>query len=460
MGYYRFASLRYKMSIKEKKSNANKVFKLFSRKEKEHTENTEIKGNIDIFHELFRLKTRKRTIDLYFRCVVCLFQEIKMKNRKFLIITFLLIVATLNTGVAQEFSNAGPGSIIATVDSSCNPRTTQFSIGQNILAVQFNMVSFNGGTDCTLGRPVDEKGFSIRNQDGTEIFKWFQYQENPPLQPFGLLNVLSISSGTYTLHVNGGRDAQVILQFNTINVNQQTPSSRIVDSDKDGVPDQWDNCPNTPPNSLVDSKGCPGQAPSIDTDRDGVIDIWDAEPNTPPNSYVDKNGRKGQTQLSDSDGDGVIDQWDIQPNTPPNSLVDRSGQASAASSVQSKPVQQQPQQQQQQQINVSGSAPWEIWLGRWEVVSTYTGCSAASTLTWWFEVIPQGKGYVIQVQSGHKTKIGMLSDQNLEFVIQDDSKTQITLWMTPEGQSEGTVLHPKNVKECQQGRIVGQRRFE
>ena len=37
------------MSIKEKKSNANKVFKLFSRKEKEHTENTEIKGNIGKF---------------------------------------------------------------------------------------------------------------------------------------------------------------------------------------------------------------------------------------------------------------------------------------------------------------------------------------------------------------------------------------------------------------------------
>ena len=43
------------MSIKEKKSNANKVFKLFSRKAKEHTENTEIKVNIDIFYELFRL---------------------------------------------------------------------------------------------------------------------------------------------------------------------------------------------------------------------------------------------------------------------------------------------------------------------------------------------------------------------------------------------------------------------
>lgn len=324
----------------------------------------------------------------------------------------------LSTGLAQEFNKAGPGSLIATVDSNCNPRITQFSIGQDFLAVQFTIVSYKGGMDCTLGRPVDEKGFSIQNQDGTEIFKWSQYQENPPLQPLGLLNVLALSSGTYTIHPIGGGDAQMILTFNTINMNQQTQSSPLSDKDRDGVPDQWDKCPNTPLNSFVDPNGCPGQ-----------------------------------TQLIDSDGDGVIDQWDTQPNTPPNSLVDRNGQATSVSSVQSNtPV------QPQQQTNISGSSPWEVWLGRWEVVSTYSGCPAASSLSWWFEVLPKGKGYVVQVQSGDKTKMGMLSDQNLEFVIQDKSKTQVTLWITSSGQCEGTVLHPKNVKECQQGRAVGQRR--
>jgi len=33
----------------DKKSNENKIFKLFFRRAKEHTENTEIKVNIDIF---------------------------------------------------------------------------------------------------------------------------------------------------------------------------------------------------------------------------------------------------------------------------------------------------------------------------------------------------------------------------------------------------------------------------
>ncbi len=36
------------------KSNENKGLRIFSQKAEEHTENTEIKVNIDIFYELFR----------------------------------------------------------------------------------------------------------------------------------------------------------------------------------------------------------------------------------------------------------------------------------------------------------------------------------------------------------------------------------------------------------------------
>ncbi|MBF0225021.1 MAG: Ig-like domain-containing protein [Desulfobacterales bacterium] len=47
----------------------------------------------------------------------------------------------------------------------------------------------------------------------------------------------------------------------------------LVDTDNDGVIDQWDNCPNTPPNSLVDRHGCPGICvpiiPPEDLDNDG-----------------------------------------------------------------------------------------------------------------------------------------------------------------------------------------------
>ncbi len=57
------------------------------------------------------------------------------------------------------------------------------------------------------------------------------------------------------------------------------------DSDGDGVPDDADACPGTPPGVQVDASGC-----SKDRDGDGVADDSDACPNTPRGAIVDNRG--------------------------------------------------------------------------------------------------------------------------------------------------------------------------
>ncbi len=83
-----------------------------------------------------------------------------------------------------------------------------------------------------------------------------------------------------------------------------------IDSDGDGVPDYLDHCPNTPSAAygFVDTLGCP-----LDTDSDGVYDYLDLCPGTPieARGYVDEHGC-----ALDSDGDGVPDYKDLCPNTP------------------------------------------------------------------------------------------------------------------------------------------------
>lgn len=83
-----------------------------------------------------------------------------------------------------------------------------------------------------------------------------------------------------------------------------------IDSDGDGVPDYLDHCPGTPSAAygFVDSLGCP-----LDTDGDGVPDYRDECPNTPVEAYgfIDEKGC-----ALDSDGDGVPDWKDQCPNTP------------------------------------------------------------------------------------------------------------------------------------------------
>src|SRR5213083_2386837 len=87
------------------------------------------------------------------------------------------------------------------------------------------------------------------------------------------------------------------------------------DSDKDGVTDKKDACPNTPLGATVDPRGCP-----TDSDDDGVPDGIDQCPNTPAGVHVDEKGCP-----SDSDGDGVPDGIDQCANTPAGATVDAVG---------------------------------------------------------------------------------------------------------------------------------------
>ncbi len=80
------------------------------------------------------------------------------------------------------------------------------------------------------------------------------------------------------------------------------------DSDKDGIINRKDKCPDTPFGVIVDKKGCP-----VDTDGDGVPDYLDKCPNTPKEAYnmIDQDGCP-----LDTDSDGVADYMDKCPDTP------------------------------------------------------------------------------------------------------------------------------------------------
>ncbi|MDH3732819.1 MAG: thrombospondin type 3 repeat-containing protein, partial [Gemmatimonadota bacterium] len=105
------------------------------------------------------------------------------------------------------------------------------------------------------------------------------------------------------------------------------------DSDDDGVPDDVDQCPRTPPGRTVDERGCePGEPPpptSADSDDDGVPDDVDRCPRTPPGRTVDERGcEPGEPPpptSADSDDDGVPDDVDRCPSTPPGRTVDERG---------------------------------------------------------------------------------------------------------------------------------------
>jgi len=88
-----------------------------------------------------------------------------------------------------------------------------------------------------------------------------------------------------------------------------------VDADQDGVCDDRDQCANTPVGCTVDERGCPS-----DSDKDGVCDGLDQCPGTPVGCTVDKVGCP-----LDGDKDGVCDGVDKCPGTPVGVKVDKNG---------------------------------------------------------------------------------------------------------------------------------------
>jgi hypothetical protein len=89
------------------------------------------------------------------------------------------------------------------------------------------------------------------------------------------------------------------------------PLDKLTDTDGDGTPDHWDNCPTDP--NKIEPGDCGCGAIDGDTDGDSVADCVD-------NCIGDAN-----TDQTDTDGDGVGDACDQCPGTIPGASVDVNG---------------------------------------------------------------------------------------------------------------------------------------
>ncbi len=97
-----------------------------------------------------------------------------------------------------------------------------------------------------------------------------------------------------------------------------TPETPRRDADGDGVYDEYDRCPGTPPGQRGGGDGC--AIPEPDSDADGVPDGADACPRTPGGAAVDERGCE-----RDDDSDGVKNSQDRCPETAPGVKVDEDG---------------------------------------------------------------------------------------------------------------------------------------
>ena len=142
-------------------------------------------------------------------------------------------------------------------------------------------------------------GFSYLKEiktPGTDFFMPFGAGVKVSITP--RLNLHLQETFAYTDHDNHDRevkDNNDAFLMHSIGISWNFAGA--ADSDKDGVCDKKDKCPDTPPGTKVDENGCP-----MDRDGDGIADFADACP--------DIKGVKSAKGCPDKDGDAVTDSID------------------------------------------------------------------------------------------------------------------------------------------------------
>lgn len=206
----------------------------------------------------------------------------------------------------------------------------KLSVGLLSRTILQNKQLYEELTASLNGRPIDwfnlSLSYSVLNGRMSNIgagiglrtgfLNWFMTADYVPLQYAGI--PVNFAVPVVNIQID-----KIPVPYNTKGMNFAVGVNFVFgnrrDSDKDGVVDRKDKCPETPFSVIVDKKGCP-----LDTDGDGVPDYLDKCPGTPPEAYnrIDEHGCP-----VDADGDGVPDYLDKCPDTPKEAIgfVDQNG---------------------------------------------------------------------------------------------------------------------------------------
>lgn len=183
-----------------------------------------------------------------------------------------------------------------------------FQIGQNL---QIFPVVGAGATRFSIETLTPETDFGLSYGVGAKYYVWNSVAVRADIRQHHVLDALT----SIREEASGGPVSSADLIMNEASIGVSYFLGGPKDSDKDGVYNRGDLCPDTPAGQVVDDNGCP-----LDTDLDGVPNGWDQCPNTPHGATVDEYGCPW-----DDDLDMVLNGLDKCPDTPPGALVDTEG---------------------------------------------------------------------------------------------------------------------------------------
>ncbi len=101
----------------------------------------------------------------------------------------------------------------ARINSSCVSQPASLSVPSGKTAVSFAIKTLVAGNNCYTAAAFRNKGFVIKASNGNVIYRYTRDSNGHVQENGGKLASLRLNSGTYTVWVDGGRGAVLVLNY-------------------------------------------------------------------------------------------------------------------------------------------------------------------------------------------------------------------------------------------------------
>ena len=111
------------------------------------------------------------------------------------------------------FSLKAQHKVNASINSSCVSQPANLSVPSGKVASAFVMNTLVAGNNCYSGAAFTNKGFVIKAANGNIVYRYTRDGNGKVQESGAKLSTLKLGAGSYTVWVDGGRGARLVLSY-------------------------------------------------------------------------------------------------------------------------------------------------------------------------------------------------------------------------------------------------------